>query len=469
MADYGSNPAFNEYQFTIGNGWCQAAVGGIMPENGVITAVNFYAGGHSASVSAHGCVWDGSGNLLFFGTGVTLTAGSHGVGGQAWHTDTNTGVFVAAGTPIYIGWWHDPGLTIEMSDGNPSAPNWQTFYENASLGGPTSFAATSYVFWTIAAHLTYTPSSPPGVITQAATAITSTTATLNGLVNPNGLSTNYQFYWGTDPSTPYGLGLTGAGSGTSNEAETGSLTGLTPATTYYFVLAAESAAGNVDGYMLSFTTAGINAPTLGTPATGSVKNLAAGQAFTWTYNGGHTQLSYAFRRNGPSGYQWWNVTTSSWVGAEHFNTSGTAGLTFAAAQWIAANDGYTYGWNVATTDSAGLEPYAGLDSLVTCEGAPFAPTLLTPANNSSMDLQNLGATFTWTNNPNGTAPQTGYIFKRVTGGVTSYWTGSAFQSGTITVTSAVRSITFGSGLWVDGDTYTWTVATVDIGGTGAFA
>ena len=98
----------------------------------------------------------------------------------------------------------------------------------------------------------------PAVTTLAATAIGSSTATLNGTVNPNGDATTVTFIYGTDSTLATGTTTTTAqaiGGGTSPVAVTAPLTGLTPGTTYYFGVVATNGGGTADGTILSFTTA----------------------------------------------------------------------------------------------------------------------------------------------------------------------------------------------------------------------
>lgn len=99
-----------------------------------------------------------------------------------------------------------------------------------------------------------TPALPPTVITSAASSVTSSSATLNGKVNPNGLSTEYYFEHGT--STSYGSTTTkkDAGSGTSEVSVSETLSSLIASTAYYFRLVATSSAGITQGSSQSFTT-----------------------------------------------------------------------------------------------------------------------------------------------------------------------------------------------------------------------
>lgn len=93
----------------------------------------------------------------------------------------------------------------------------------------------------------------PSVVTQAATAITGTSATLNGTVNPNGLATNYYFQWGTTTSYGNTTATTSAGSGTASVAASAGITGLVTGTTYHFRLAGVNSDGTTYGSDLTFT------------------------------------------------------------------------------------------------------------------------------------------------------------------------------------------------------------------------
>ena len=109
----------------------------------------------------------------------------------------------------------------------------------------------------------FTAPMPPTVATLAATPVTATTATLNGSSNPNGNSTIGWFRYSTSsPGTcndvfgtraPISSG-TSLGSGTASTPFAEPITGLAPATTYYFCAMALSAYGTALGSVLSFTT-----------------------------------------------------------------------------------------------------------------------------------------------------------------------------------------------------------------------
>ncbi|MFH1161418.1 MAG: T9SS type A sorting domain-containing protein [bacterium] len=94
----------------------------------------------------------------------------------------------------------------------------------------------------------------PTVVTLPASAITQSSATLNGTVNPNGFATSYHFDWGTTTgygnSTPAGA----AGSGTTPVPVLSMITGLAGGTIYHFRLVGVNADGTSYGLNQSFTT-----------------------------------------------------------------------------------------------------------------------------------------------------------------------------------------------------------------------
>ena len=97
----------------------------------------------------------------------------------------------------------------------------------------------------------------PGANTTTATNIAASSATLNGVVNPNGDSTSYWFEYGTTPSLTTTLGSTVHGvvasSGASTNVST-ALTGLTANTTYSYRLVTMNTSGTTRGGIVSFKT-----------------------------------------------------------------------------------------------------------------------------------------------------------------------------------------------------------------------
>lgn len=107
----------------------------------------------------------------------------------------------------------------------------------------------------------------PSAVTDSAIAVGATSAILTGTANPNGFSTTYQFQWG--PTSAYGQAAPATaavvGSGSSPQAVTQTVTGLTPDTVYHYRLLASNCggcqSGTGDGADMTFTTAGTSSST----------------------------------------------------------------------------------------------------------------------------------------------------------------------------------------------------------------
>jgi phosphodiesterase/alkaline phosphatase D-like protein len=100
---------------------------------------------------------------------------------------------------------------------------------------------------------TLTPTGAPVVITNAASNVTTSSATLNGSLNPHGLATTVFFQYGT---------TTNYGSATAMQTHTGNtyrnitanIAGLAPHTTYHFRMVGTNAGGTRMGSDRTFTT-----------------------------------------------------------------------------------------------------------------------------------------------------------------------------------------------------------------------
>src|SRR3989338_1156418 len=105
--------------------------------------------------------------------------------------------------------------------------------------------------------------NPPAVSANAATDVERTTATLNARVNPRGSQTTYWFEYGTDANFGSITSFQPAGNGTALTAVSASLSGLSPATKYFFRVNAQNQFGTVNGPTQNFTTKG---PAVAAPA-----------------------------------------------------------------------------------------------------------------------------------------------------------------------------------------------------------
>lgn len=174
-------------------------------------------------------------------------------------------------TGLYGRWGDYTAMNIDPSD---SQTFWTTQEYVGNYGGsyPWATKIASFQFPDI-----------PIATTVAATEITSTSARLNGTVNPYGLATDYYFEWGTTLSYGNATALVSAGSGNLEVAVNTSVSGLYSDTTYHFRIVATNSDGTSKGSDLTFIP---GAPVLITNAISSVTIISAMGGGIITSDGG---------------------------------------------------------------------------------------------------------------------------------------------------------------------------------------
>jgi hypothetical protein len=159
--------------------------------------------------------------------------------------------------------------------------------------------ATSAAGSTSGSDATFTTAKrPPTVSTSSPSLVTSSSATLQGHVDPNGNATTYTFEYG--PTTAYGLqtSATSAGAGTTSTGVHATVGGLQSGTTYHYRLVATSTDGSVASSDATFVTTGDHAAPGGTmPA---VSETAAVNIGTHS-----VQLNGAVNPEGPRTTTWY--------------------------------------------------------------------------------------------------------------------------------------------------------------------
>ena len=227
--------------------------------------------------------------------------------------------------------------------------------------------------------------SPPTVTTTAASAITRTSATLNGSVNPNGQATTAYFEWGTsstlstfDTTTSQSIG-----SGTSAVSVTANLTGLNANTTYYYRAVGQNSGGTQNGSIVSFTTSAL--PTVTTSAGSNIGSTSATLNGSVNPNG---STATAWFEWGTSGIlSTYTSTASQSIGSGTSAVSVTANLTGLSAST-------TYYYRVVGQNSAGTSG-GSIVSFTTLSGAvPNPPTLSSPPDGAAN--QNTRPALSWT-------------------------------------------------------------------------
>ncbi|MBM2818144.1 MAG: hypothetical protein HW401_734, partial [Parcubacteria group bacterium] len=165
------------------------------------------------------------------------------------------------------------------------------------------------------------------VTTNSATNVTSTSATLNGTVNPGGENVYYIFSYyksGTSGSPKY-TAWKSAGSGSDNVSVSANISDLSFGTTYNYQISAYSYATNkyVYGAIKSFTTAGSSSSSSSssvstsatlTPKTGSAYNVTSTSArLTGTINpkGENVSVYFQYRKSSESSDLTKTTTTMS--------------------------------------------------------------------------------------------------------------------------------------------------------------
>jgi uncharacterized repeat protein (TIGR02543 family) len=133
---------------------------------------------------------------------------------------------------------------------------------------------------------------PPVPVTQPASSVAETTATLNGSVNPTGVARTVTFEWGTDPTlaTSTVVSLPDSGTGSAFTGVSTALTGLTAGTTYRFRVTI----GGVKGEIRTFTT--LPAVTPPSVVTDAVTSIVGGSG-----SNGSAVLNGTFSSNGTAG------------------------------------------------------------------------------------------------------------------------------------------------------------------------
>jgi uncharacterized protein (TIGR02145 family) len=150
-------------------------------------------------------------------------------------------------------------LDLKTSDGNGTG-QFTSSLTNLNPGSTYHVRAyaTNSVGTAYGADLSFkTLGQVPDALTQAATNILATSATLNGTVNANYLSTTITFEYGT--TTSYGQTVTASQSPVSGNSITNTnadISGLSEGTTYHFRIKTVNSLGTTLGNDLVFTTLG---------------------------------------------------------------------------------------------------------------------------------------------------------------------------------------------------------------------
>jgi uncharacterized protein (TIGR02145 family) len=222
--------------------------------------------------------------------------------------------------------------------------------------------ATNYLGTSYGPGITFTTLTTPAIsATASATSITSSSATTGGTITSDGGATvtSRGLVYGTSSGASTFSVTTGTGTGTY----TSSLTGLSPATTYFVRSFATNSVGTVYGTETNFTTIAI-APTLTTTAASSITKYAASAGGTITSNGGSVITA--------SGICW--STNATPTTSDSKTTDGTTSGTFTSSI-TGLTAGTTYYVRSYATNTIGTS-YGATQSFTTLSTPPSQTTVL---------------------------------------------------------------------------------------------
>ena len=261
-----------------------------------LTVTNNYGGGHWAKFQSPVTVTAGGGNTLFIAASEGSLPGSVTAITTAKPTTNVVKVYRNAYEParaniaIY-NWQNLPTVSVDVSGVlaagstyyviDAENPAHKVIASSTFSGGSISIPMTGLTavqpignsgqtrthtapefgaFILIGSVASVPAENPPTVVSEAATALTGTTATMNGDVNPNGNATTYRFDYGLTAGYGTSTSTGNAGTGISPVPVSAQLSGLSPATMYHYRIVASNNGGTTVSGDLTLTTTGGTLP-----------------------------------------------------------------------------------------------------------------------------------------------------------------------------------------------------------------
>jgi len=231
----------------------------------------------------------------------------------------------------------------------------------------------------------------PSIISGSASSITTNSATLNGVVNPNGEDTTVWFE--TTSGGPFQIQNIGNGI-TDVSLLSYNLTGLTPNTTYTFKIVAGNASGSTDsGLIFSFTTdADPIPPVLPSPSiiSNTTTNITSTSA---TLNG-------VVNPNGYSTTAWFETPSSGPLQVQNIG-NGTTDISLLSYNLTGLDPSTTYTFKIITGSANGSVDSGWIS--FTTNAPPVGPVLLPPTiiSSTTTNITSTGVTLNGLVNPNG--------------------------------------------------------------------
>ena len=224
-----------------------------------------------------------NGTILYSTNGTTWSPATSGVTGNLNGIAGGDGCFVAAGAG---------GTLLSSTDGivwTPRDPDLAIPQQLNGIGyGYGLFVAVGSTGTILGSQAL--PGVGPIVTTGTATGITTSSATLNGLVDPNGAGTTAYFAYSTNAQLVGAINTTGTSIavGAGAVSVTGTAAGLEPGTTYYYQAVGVNANAAEGGQILSFETLPV-APVI---TSANVASGTNGEPFSYQITANYNPTSY---------------------------------------------------------------------------------------------------------------------------------------------------------------------------------
>nr|WP_246324744.1 fibronectin type III domain-containing protein [Petropleomorpha daqingensis] len=429
---------------SVGAGGSSSEIG----QDGGSGAIVDGQGGHGATAAAGGA--EG------LGTGMVATAGALGTGGDGGYTPS--GLYASGGGGGGGGGYHGGGgggggdpRAGGGGGGDPRAGGGGggSSFVNPKVGQAFSFATDTS--GTPRIVISYVVPVPPRATTTPASGVGQTGATLNGVVDPEGLPTTYDFEYWTDGTHPVSTDAGDAGSGTALRAVSSTITGLAPSTEYHYRLVATNGTGqSADGGEVTFTTAA--APTQAPPTVTTGSASGVGQT-------GATLNGVVNPNGAPTSYQFEYGTNPFGLGSvtDRPDLPSPTGQQFVSLPLSGLAPGTEYFYRLDAFADNGMITVGEVRSFTTAAAPVQSPPLVTTSAASS--VSQTGGTLNGVVNPQGAGTTYHYDYGTGTGyGSSTPETGLSATTGQQFVTAPV------SGL-APGTTYHYRLVATNTGGT----
>jgi hypothetical protein len=253
----------------------------------------------------------------------------------------------SSATTVYFQWGATAGygnLTAAQNIGSGTSSVPVAGSLNGLLPGTTyhyRLAALNAAGTNYGSDMAFATPPPPTVATQPASAVTGSSATLNGSANPNGDSAQAFFQWGTNTAYGNTTASQNLGGASNSIAVAQPLNGLAAGRTYHFRLVAFNSAG---------TNYGVNT-TFATPLLPSAVTLAASGI-----SGSGATLNGTVNPNGSPAtvrFEWGSTLSYTQSTAAQSIASGSSDVPVTSVLG-SLTPGATYHYRVAASNSVGV-------------------------------------------------------------------------------------------------------------------